>query len=205
MRNYYADYSRYSFIAEEDWGDYDKGKYRKPWFNELGYSIKNYLCSDGKWHAIAEHVAKWEYFNGEIPDGLQIDHIIPIKNGGTNKLSNLRIVTHKENSNNELSRKNQSLAKLKLWENDEYRDKIILIHSSDDYKEKQSISHKGKKGYVNKDICKQVFQYEDDKLINIYESICDAARQTGYNKERIRTHCLDNKKYKGYKWSYEPL
>lgn len=205
MRNYKINYSRYTFNAEDDWGDYDREKYRKPWFNKLGYSIKNYLCSDGKWHAIAEHVAKWEYFNGEIPDGLQIDHIIPIKNGGTNKLANLRLATPKENSNNELSRKNQSDAILKLWKNDEYRNKLILIHSSDDYKEKQSISHKGKKGYVNKDICKQVFQYEDDKLINVYESICDAARQTGYNKERIRTHCIDNKPYKGYRWSHEPL
>ena len=29
MRNYYADYSRYSFNPEDDWGDYDNGKYER--------------------------------------------------------------------------------------------------------------------------------------------------------------------------------
>lgn len=33
----------------------------------------------------------------------QVDHIIPVRNGGTNVAWNLRWVTHKENSNNELT------------------------------------------------------------------------------------------------------
>jgi hypothetical protein len=39
-----------------------------------------------------------------------IDHIIPIKNGGTNKLSNLRVVTPKENQNNPKTLENMSKA-----------------------------------------------------------------------------------------------
>lgn len=37
-----------------------------------------------------------------------VDHIIPIKNGGTNESSNLKWVTAKENSNNKLTRENMS-------------------------------------------------------------------------------------------------
>lgn len=204
-KNYHADYTKYSFNSEDDWGDYYFGKYRKPWFNGNGYSQKNYLCTDGEWHTIGEHVAKWEYFNGNIPDGYQIDHIIPVKNGGTNKLSNLRLVTPKENSNNPISRENQRLAKLKLWQNEEFKTKLLDIHSSEEYKEKQRASHIGKKGYKNKKICKQVYQYQNDTLIHIYESTCDAAKITGFNKERIIKHCNDGKEYKGYRWSFNPL
>lgn len=110
MRNYYADYSRYSFNPEDDWGDYDNGKYREPYFNKLGYSSHSYLCDDGKFHNMSEHTVKWEYFNGKIPEGYEIDHIIPVRNGGTNKLSNLRLVTHEENMNNEITT-NENCAK----------------------------------------------------------------------------------------------
>ena len=41
-----------------------------------------------------------------------VDHILPIMNGGTNEVENLRWATWKENSNNELSIKNGSDAKL---------------------------------------------------------------------------------------------
>lgn len=122
-RYYQVDYSRYSFKAEDDWGDYDNGKYREPWFDYGGYNRKMYWCTDGKRHSMAEHVAKWEYFNGEIPDGMQIDHIIPVLNGGTNKLSNLRLVTPKGNANNELSLINKSNAAIKRFEDEEERKK----------------------------------------------------------------------------------
>lgn len=205
MRNYKVDYTRYSFRDNDDWGDYDNGKRREPWFDNNGYSKLNYLCTDGKWHTFDEHRAKWEFFNGDIPESYQIDHIIPIKNGGTNKLSNLRLVTPNENSNNPISRENQRLAKLKMWENEEYRTKLLDIHSSEAYKRKQSESHKGKKGYINKEKCRKVYQYKDNILVCVYDSLCDAARKSGFNKERIMVHCNDRKEYKGYKWGYTPL
>lgn len=44
------------------------------------------------------HRLVWETFNGEIPEGMQIDHIDG--NPENNCLDNLRCVTAKENSNN---------------------------------------------------------------------------------------------------------
>lgn len=124
MRNYQVDYTKYTFKAEDDWGDYYNGEYREPWFDKEGYNRKKYLCTDGEWHSILEHRAKWVYFNGEIPRGMEIDHITPIKNGGTNKLSNLRVVTKKENMNNQTTIINKSKASRKLWENEEHRKKM---------------------------------------------------------------------------------
>lgn len=99
---------KYTFNAEDDWGDYYNGKYRSGTNHDRGYRLHWYNCTDGKRHKQYEHVIKWEYFNGEIPDGMEIDHIIPISNGGTNKLSNLRCVTHEQNLNNPKSWKNKS-------------------------------------------------------------------------------------------------
>ena len=112
IRKHYEISPRYTFKAEDDWGDYDNGKPREPYFNKDGYSRLNYFCEDGKWHSIFEHVAKWEYFNGKIPEGMEVDHIIPISEGGTNKLSNLRIGTRSDNNNNPNTKKNNSKARI---------------------------------------------------------------------------------------------
>lgn len=47
------------------------------------------------------HRIIYETFKGEIPDGMEIDHINTIKTD--NRLENLRLVTHKENCNNPLT------------------------------------------------------------------------------------------------------
>lgn len=112
MGNFYKPQERYTFKAEDSFGDYDNEKPREGHKNKDGYIRHTYKCEDGKWHLIFEHRAKWEYFNGKIPDGYEIDHIIPITNGGTNKLSNLRLVTRKENNNNPITKTNNSKARI---------------------------------------------------------------------------------------------
>lgn len=44
------------------------------------------------------HRVIWEYHNGPIPDGLEIDH--KDTNRDNNKIDNLRLVTSKENKEN---------------------------------------------------------------------------------------------------------
>ena len=114
----------YSFKAEDDWGDYCNGKQRISQKNKDGYAVHRYVCEDGISHKLYEHVAKWEYFNGEIPDGMVIDHIIPVRSGGTNKLSNLKLVTPKGNANNETTKVNLSKALKGIVHSDEWNRKI---------------------------------------------------------------------------------
>ncbi|MDS1650714.1 HNH endonuclease signature motif containing protein [Escherichia coli] len=53
-----------------------------------------------------EHRIIWEMFNGPIPEGYEIDHINHIKSD--NRLENLRLTTHYENSLNQPMHKDNS-------------------------------------------------------------------------------------------------
>ena len=57
-----------------------------------------YIYVDGR--KIPKHRFIWEAFNGEIPEWMEIDHVLPISDGGTDELSNLRLVTSSENKIN---------------------------------------------------------------------------------------------------------
>lgn len=48
--------------------------------------------------AILAHRFAWESVSGEIPEGMQIDHINHIRSD--NRIENLRVVTHKNNGRN---------------------------------------------------------------------------------------------------------
>jgi len=74
--------------------------------------VKGYILvriSKPKMALISAHKLVYETFNGEIPQGYEIDHINTIRTD--NRLENLRCVTHKENCNNHLTRKHYSEAK----------------------------------------------------------------------------------------------
>jgi hypothetical protein len=74
-------------------------------YNENGYQIKLYEHTDGylqfkpyydgKPHNKYAHRMVWEYYNGEIPEGMQIDHINDDR--ADNRLENLRLSTNKSN------------------------------------------------------------------------------------------------------------
>ena len=46
---------------------------------------------------IMAHRVIWEAVHGPIPDGLEINHIVGVRFGGSNAISNLEIVTRSEN------------------------------------------------------------------------------------------------------------
>lgn len=60
----------------------------------LGFGCKTFLA----------HRLVWEVFKGEIPEGMEIDHINGLRYD--NKLCNLRLCSHKDNCNNPISIEN---------------------------------------------------------------------------------------------------
>ena len=73
-----------------------KEKILKPGISHNGYyRVCLYKNSIGKMHIV--HRLVWIAFNGPIPEGLQVNHINEIKSD--NRLSNLNLMTPKENTN----------------------------------------------------------------------------------------------------------
>lgn len=82
----------YSNYAKKKIDGYKIGKMKK-------YPQFKFICTDGKPHSLYMHVAMWIYFNGDVPEGKEIDHIVSVAENGGYELSNLRLLTHLENMN----------------------------------------------------------------------------------------------------------
>lgn len=108
---------------EVDFGCYEINKdgiiiskyYNKPlkgsiWNND--YIVGKFKLKDGTRHPILWHRVIWQYFNGDIPDGIQINHID--ENKANNALSNLNLMTPAENSNYGTRNKRVSISKTNL-------------------------------------------------------------------------------------------
>ena len=73
-----------------------KEKILKPKISHNGYyRVALYKNSTQKWYQM--HRLVWEAFNGQMPEGLQVNHINEIKTD--NRLENLNLMTPKENCN----------------------------------------------------------------------------------------------------------
>lgn len=72
------------------------------------YPIKNeeYIRNNTKMGIKLQHRIVWETFNGEIPKGMEIDHINT--NRYDNRLENLRCVSHKDNMLNPITSNKKS-------------------------------------------------------------------------------------------------
>ena len=73
-----------------------KEKILKPGITHKGY-YRVALCKNSIRKFFYVHRLVWEAFNGTIPEGLQVNHISERKS--ENRLSNLNLMTPKENSN----------------------------------------------------------------------------------------------------------
>ena len=199
----YTPLKKYYFIAEDDFGCYNEdGSERKGSYNQDGYKIHFFKCTDGKYHSMLEHRLKWEYFNGEIPKNMEIDHIIPIKDGGTNKLSNLRLVNHQENMNNPLTLvrfSNRTPWNIGKKHSEDTITKMtnakIGKHHSEETKRKiRENSHK-----------KMIYQYTlEGELVQTFNSTKELPHN--YFSSAVSACCHGKlKKYKGFIWSHKPL
>lgn len=107
------------YVFDEHKGIYSK--YKKKWcecsLSDDGYTYVKLKCVDGKrrhfqFHRVMCYIFKPIplKYQGIPLENLEIDHIKPLKNGGTNELSNLRWSTRKDNANNEETKRNMSKA-----------------------------------------------------------------------------------------------
>lgn len=85
----------------EDGRIYSKGftkdRFLKGYVHPSGYVQVGLKCIDGKKRNFRWHRVIYIYFNGDIPEGMQINHID--ENKQNNALSNLNLMTPKENAN----------------------------------------------------------------------------------------------------------
>lgn len=77
-------------------GYIQKGRILKPFKTKYGY-LQVVLCKDGKQKALLVHRLVYEAFNGEIPEGVEVNHISEDKTDSS--LGNLNLLTHKANIN----------------------------------------------------------------------------------------------------------
>ena len=107
-----------------------------------------------------------------------IDHINTDRTD--NRVENLKWVTHKENSNNQLT-----------------KNKIIKSHQDPILKKKRSQN-------ISKSKMKPVIQFsQDGQIITVYNSVKNATEITGIDKASISYCCNGIQKTAGgYKWEY---
>ena len=190
---------------EEEWKDINE-KYKistngRLWSNHLnrcltilknknGYDTHR-LNIDGEFKTYTIHRLVAEAFIPNPENKPCVDHIIPVSEGGTNDVSNLRWCTHPENMNNERTKKKMS-------------DSHKGVKHSEEQKSKMSESHKGIPHYSQR---KQVYQYKlDGALVDIYQSTQEASKKTGLSRSGISKCCLGQQySSNGFIWRYTRL
>lgn len=134
-----------SYIINENGSIFSKhlNKETKNALNAYGYVVNTYKHKDGKLLPHFRHRVVWYYFNGEIPDNMEIDHIDGNKQN--NSLSNLRCVSSKENMRNPSTYPKL----LEALRSDERKNKISKANIgkivSEEQKIKQSLAMSGEK------------------------------------------------------------
>lgn len=92
------DFSQYEIKEDGTVISKHLGKPLKIHTTRNGYVNNTYKQTDGKPGKFYRHRVIWYYFNGDIPDGFEIDHIDGDKTN--NSKSNLRCLTHFDNIRN---------------------------------------------------------------------------------------------------------
>ena len=104
-----------------------------------GYRTVRLINKDGMQKQFYLHRLIWEAFNGEIPEGYEIDHYLADR--ADNDLSHLRILNHKDNCNNPKSIERYKTAnaldkgkydfeRMQQAKNKEYYDKLVETYKA---------------------------------------------------------------------------
>ena len=172
-----------------------KKRFLKGYIDKNGYVITCLKCKDGTSNTFLWHRVIWYVFNGEIPNGYEINHINEDKTD--NRLENLNLLTHKENVNwgtrNERAAKSNSISQKGR-------------KFSEEHKRKLSEAHKGV--FNNKLTSKEVVAVKDGVVVMVFPSLHEAGRNGFYFKvvSACCNNCYNrqgNNHYKGYQWFFK--
>ena len=188
------------------------------------------LGKDGIKETYKVHRLVWEAFNGEIPEGMEIDHINTIRDD--NRLENLRCVTPKENRNNPLTKIHQSEAQTGKHKGnlnymygkhhtdmskDKIRCKAIGRKHSQEAKKKMSDKRKGELNPmygkerldVAKRLSKKVLEVKNNGDKKEWNSIAEICRFYNWNSSGNISDCCNGKyiregnhSFKGSDWYF---
>lgn len=163
-----------------------KGRYLKGTINSDGYLQTSLKCIDGKNRIFRFNRIIWYLLNGEIPNNKIVNHID--ENKQNNHISNLNLMTPKENTNWGTGIKRQA-------------EKMRGRAFSEEHKRKLS---EIKKGVLNGNRSKPVIALDSDgNVVKEYPSAAEAGRQLGVNYNNICLCCYGLRKTcGGYGWRH---
>ena len=169
--------NRESLISKEDYVFYEDKRIWSKRFkcflngtvNKYGYVQVGLKCVDGKIRLFLWHRVIWYMFNGEIPDGYEINHID--ENKQNNALSNLNLMTHKENINwGTANKKRKEVSRPDVVEK---RSKPVVAVDKDNniIYEYPSVAEAGRQGF-NQCAVSQCCRNCYGKLGNYFKGLC---------------------------------
>lgn len=106
------------------------------------YIINTFRKKDDKQETFSRHRVIWFYFNGEIPENMEIGH--KDSNPKNNNITNLYLCTRKENMNNPITKKRMENCYKNVERNKKISENLKGRIVSENQKTKQSASMKGK-------------------------------------------------------------
>lgn len=164
--------------------------------NKDGYLRVSLKCKDNNYRVFLVHRLVYFYFNGEIPEDMEVNHIDENKMNNTKE--NLNLLSHKDNCN--WGTRNERISK--AMKGRKVSSGMTGHKHSEESKKKISVKRKGIPS-TNKTT---VYQYKNGELVAVYSSITEAAKSTGYGLSSIayavngNLNKEGNHKLKGYEW-----
>lgn len=198
---------RNGVIWSNHWNRIIKGTITKD-----GYVRVTLKKIDGNFDSFLVNRVIYYYFNGDIPEGYEINHKDEKKTN--NSVDNLNMLSHIDNSNWGTRNRRISLAHKgakRCSPTDETRKKMSEAQKK--RFKKDAPWNKGKKGCFNKKTIDKMIKSSSKKPINQYDlqgnfikrwnSIMEAAREIGNASSIMR--CCQGKQITsyGYKWKYD--
>lgn len=210
------DFSKYTITKDgKIWSNSkNKHRYLKGNADSDGYYRVTLTNTDGTRKSFQWNRVIWYYFNGEIPEGIQVNHID--ENKANNALSNLNLLTPGENIN--WGTRNERVAKTlseKLKGKNMGKDNPNWGNKWTDEQKKHLSDLKKAKGLKNEKspLAKKVLQYTlDGEFVKEWPSTMECKR-CGFNQGSIAECCRGGRwrdgkwikceTYKGYIWKYK--